>query len=169
MVLFINAWICKGHFDESDTWKLLVPEELRKGLIYSDHDIPNSAHSGVARTLERIRRYFYWPGMASDVKKYIQCCELCKTSKTPISPLRPPMGKRIVTERPFQRLYIDLIWPLPRFKAGNVGILVILDHFSIFVFLSPLRKLVAKPIIKYLRNDVFSCFGVPELVVTDNG
>lgn len=159
----------RGDFDESDSWKLMVPEELRKDVIYVAHDTPNSAHSGVARTLERIRRYFYWAGMVSDVKKYIMSCELCKTSKTPSTILRPPMGQRTETERPFQRLFIDLIGPLPRTKSGNIGILIILDHFSKFVFLKPLKKLISKPILEYLRNDVFSCFGVPEVVLTDNG
>ncbi|KNC32285.1 hypothetical protein FF38_12919 [Lucilia cuprina] len=82
-----------GELDESESWKLLVPKELRRDVIYSAHDVSNSAHGGIAKTLERVRRFFFWPGLATDVKTYILNCELCKTSKTPTSTLRPPLGK----------------------------------------------------------------------------
>lgn len=168
---FIYKRTCSSAevLEDSDSWKLLVPEELRSKVIYASHDIPNAAHGGIGRTLERIRRYFYWPGLVKDVKTYIQNCEMCKTSKTPTTILRPPMGQMIKSDRPFQRLYIDLIGPLPRTKSGNIGILIILDHFSKFTFLRPVKKFATKPITDYLRSEIFNCFGVPEVIVTDNG
>lgn len=87
----------------------------------------------------------------------------------PSSILRPPMGQMIETKRPFQRLYIDLIGPFPRTRSGHIGILIILDHFSKFSFLKPLKKLVSKPIISCLRDEIFMCYGVPEVIVSDNG
>lgn len=104
-----------------------------------------------------------------DVKRYIQECESCKTSKAPNKILRPLMGNRPESERPFQLLYIDLIGPFPKTRDGNIGICIVLDHFSKFTFLKPLRKFCAKQIIKFLRDDVLFCFGVPEIIVSDNG
>lgn len=95
--------------------------------------------------------------------------ELCKTSKARTNVLRPPMGKMVDTQRPFQRLYMDLIGPFPRSKKGHIGILIILDHFSKFTFLKPLKKLVSGPIISFLKDDIFNCYGVPEVIVPDNG
>lgn len=94
---------------------------------------------------------------------------MCKTAKTLTTILRPPMGQIVSTERPFQRFYIDLIGPLPRTRAGHIGILIVLDHFSKFTYLKPLRRFVSKEIINYLRAEIFNCYGVPESVVTDNG
>lgn len=102
----------RGDTDRSMDWKLLVPEGLRLKVLYGAHNPPNSAHGGIFKTLDRIRRYFYWPGMVADVKRYIAECELCKTSKVPNYTLRPPMGKAAETCRPFERLYVDLIGPL---------------------------------------------------------
>lgn len=110
-------------------WRLLVPTSLRKDVIYSAHDIPTADHGGIAKTAERIRRYFYWPGLMKDVKGYINNCNLCKTSKSPNMILRPPMGETVKSERPFQRLYLDLFGPFPRTKKGHIGILIVLDHF----------------------------------------
>lgn len=156
-------------FDETTQWKLVVPNELRTNVIYTCHDPPSSGHAGVAKTLNKIRRYFYWPRMVVDVKRYVQNCELCQTSKTPNRNLRPLMGNMATSDRPFQRLYIDLIGPFPRTKQGNIGICIILDHFSKFTFLKPIKKFESKHIIKILKEDVFHCFGVPEVIISDNG
>lgn len=59
-----------GSTDESDCWKLYVPTELRQDVIYTAHDIPSSSHGGVAKTIERIRRYFFWPRLVADVRDY---------------------------------------------------------------------------------------------------
>lgn len=168
-IIYKRTEFSNGEENESYLWKIWVPKELRGKVTYSAHNMPTSGHGGIARTLERIRRYFYWPGLVSDVRHYIQRCELCKTSKTPTTILKPPMGQMVETERPFQRLYVDIVGPLPRSKAGYVGILIILDHFSKFTFLKPLKKLVTKPIVDYMQSEIFNCFGVPEVVVSDNG
>lgn len=167
--IYKRAKFSDGGIDQSSSWKLLVPTELRNQILYAAHNLPQAAHGGIAKTAARIRKFFYWPGMLIDVHKYVINCDLCKTSKIPNSILKPPLGQMVETERPFQRLYVDLIGPFPRTKHGHIGILIILDHFSKFTFIIPLKKFISKPIVNYLRNDIFNCYGVPEIVVTDNG
>lgn len=158
-----------GNEDQSESWKLVVPFELREQILKSAHDVPSAAHGGIAKTVERVRRHFFWPGLMAQVRNYVLECELCKTSKTPTQVLRPPMGQMAESVRPFQRLYIDLIGPFPRTKKGNIGVLIILDHFTKFTFLAPLKKFNSKLIIEYLKERIFDCFGVPETMVSDNG
>jgi len=79
------------------------------------------------------------------------------------------MGAQVQSDTIFQRLYLDFIGPFPRSKSGNIGILIILDHFSKFTFLKAVKKFNTKVIISILRDEIFSCFGVPETVVSDNG
>lgn len=153
----------------NDCWKLLVPEALRQSVISSAHDQPSSAHCGTAKCLDQIRRRFYWPSMVIDVRDYVSKCEVCRTTKYPTHSLKPPMGARVVSERPFQRLYLDFIGPFPRTKKGNVGIFIILDHFSKFTFLKAVKRFTSKVAIEILREEIFSCFGVPETIVSDNG
>lgn len=150
------------------SWKLFVPESLRKMVITSAHDQPSSSHCGMFKCLERIRRKFYWPNMVVDVRDYIRNCDIYKTTKYPTSSLKPPMGKRVQSERIFQRLYVDFIGPFPRTKSGNIGIFIILDHFSKLTFLKPVKKFNSTIIISILKDEIFSCFGVPEVVVSDN-
>lgn len=64
---------------------------------------------------------------------------------------------------------MDFLGPYPRSKTGNIGIFVILDHFSKFPIIKAIKKFSAGEICDYLITNVFSLFGVPEYVVTDNG
>lgn len=90
-------------------------------------------------------------------------------TKAPNTVLRPPMGKAAETQRVFQRLFIDFLGPYLRSKAGNIGIFIVLDHLSKFVFLKPVKKINTEAVVKYLEGDLFMTFGVPETIVSDNG
>jgi len=45
----------------------------------------------------------------------------------------------------------------------------VLDHYSKFVFLKAVKKFTAEVVIKYLQQDLFHTFGVPETIASDNG
>lgn len=79
------------------------------------------------------------------------------------------MGKLVVTNRPFQRLYVDLLGPYPRSKQGHIGILIVLDHMTKFHWLFPLRKFSSCAIQDNLLKHIFHVFGVPEIILSDNG
>jgi len=44
-----------------------------------------------------------------------------------------------------------------------------LDHYSNFVFLKAIKKQMAEVITKYMEQDLFHTFGVPETIISDNG
>lgn len=107
--------------------------------------------------------------MASIVNDFVKSCMVCKESKAPNITLRPQMGEQTIVERPWQRLYTDLLGPYPRSKAGNTTLLIVLDQYSKFVLLKPLRKASAIEITNFLKHEVFHMFGVPESIWSDNG
>lgn len=154
--------------DES-VWKLWVPTELALQMITRAHVPPLSAHRGISKTADFLQRYFYWPGMVKDVRDFVSRCEVCKEVKAPNQTLRPVMGKQFVVDRPWQRIYTDLLGPYPRSKRGNTHLLIVLDQFTKFVLIEPLRKADAASIISYLERYVFHLFGVPESILSDNG
>lgn len=154
---------------EEGVWRLWVPTELVQSLISQAHDPPMSSHGGIAKTIDRLTKLYYWPRLATDVKKYVLACEVCKETKPPNYVLRPAMGQRFSTERPFQQLYVDLLGPYPRSKAGNTFIFIVLDQYSKFVLLKPLRNATTAEIVQYLEREIFHLFGVPETILSDNG
>lgn len=120
--------------DDLKTWKLWVPSDLRKPLISSAHIPLTKSHGGISKTLYTIRKRFYWPQLALDVKLFIESCESCKCSKSSNTTLRPEMGKIIETHKPFQHVFVDLLGPYPRSKNGNTKIFICLDQLSKFFF-----------------------------------
>lgn len=154
--------------DRSD-WKLWVLSDLTHDLISRAYNPPLAAHGGVVKTLDRLKINFYWPNMATDIREYKRKCDTCKTTKAPNIVLRPFMGDQREVSAPFQRLYIDLLGPYPRSKAGNVSLLIVLDQFSKFVFLKPLKKADTTNIVRFIESDVFHIFGVAESILSDNG
>lgn len=71
--------------------------------------------------------------------------------------------------RPFQRLYIDLLGPYHRSKSGFIGLLIVLDHFSKYHWLCPLRKFSSVAIKDFLLGQIFHVYGIPETIVSDDG
>lgn len=154
---------------DSTIWKLWVPEAMRLPLIKSAHLPPMAAHCGIGKTLERLKRFFYWPGITVDVRNTIKECETCSETKAPNITLRPPMGQQMSSERPFQFIYSDLLGPYPRSRKGNTYILVVLDKFTKFVLLHPLKKASASEVATFIEQHFIQMFGVPETLYTDNG
>ena len=166
---FVYKRLFSGDIVQQSVWRLWIPSSLTETVISNAHDPPTSAHGGFAKTLDRIKRYFYWPRMANQVLEYVRSCDVCKETKAPNTTLRPPMGKQLSVERPFQHLFIDLLGPYPRSKHGNSYLLIVLDQFSKFVFLNTFRQANAQNIVAYLSSVVFGLFGVPESILSDNG
>ncbi|KAL0444649.1 UNVERIFIED_CONTAM: hypothetical protein Slati_2187600 [Sesamum latifolium] len=62
---------------------VFVPPESHLGpsLIGEFHSTPFEGHSGAKATLARLSATFYWPHMASDVKRFLAECSTCQYNK----------------------------------------------------------------------------------------
>lgn len=167
--VYVRTQPRRGLVSDHTCWRLWIPATLVQSVIASAHNPPLASHPGVGKTIEKLKRAFYWPKMAADIKTYIGECGVCKESKAPNVSLRPLMGQQIPVDRPWQRVYVDLLGPYPRSKSGNTTLLIVLDQFSKFVLLKPLKKATAIEITRFLEQNVFHMFGVPETVWSDNG
>lgn len=150
------------HFE----WKLCVPNELRTKVLQQEHD--NQLHIGFEKTLDRLKKTYFWPRMASDTKKYIQKCVICRESKPSNVSQHPEMGHLRLTTKPFQIIAIDYIQSLPRSKSGNTHLFVIIDLFSKLCLLVPVKKISAELTIRILENQWFRRYSVPEYIISDN-
>jgi hypothetical protein len=120
------------------------------------HDSALGAHLGVSKTLRRISRVFYWPKQRKDVAEYVRKCLPCQQAK-PEQDARVGKHQAQVVTRPLERVFIDFVGPLVRSKRGHTAILVVLDGFSKFVALYPVRECTA--IVEILWKRYFPSFG----------
>lgn len=159
----------KASKSNQSVWKLWIPKSLANSVIQSDHDPVVCTHCGTGKTLKLIRRNFYWPGIVTQVRDYVSQCEVCMETESPNITLKPPMGLRAESSLPFERLYVDKLGPYPRSKQGHIGLFIVLDHFSKFHWVCPLKKFRSKDTIEFLQDQIFFAYGVPEIIISDNG
>lgn len=154
--------------DTRFSWKRYVPKTEREEVI---KDIHEKAHLGFEKTLSSIREKYFWPRMSTQTKSYCQNCTVCQTSKaTNVNTTAPLVAQKKVADYPWQFITMDYVGPLPASGKGrNTCLLVITDVFSKFVLIQPFRQATSESLVPFVENMVFQLFGVPEIVLTDNG
>lgn len=153
----------------SDSWKLVVPKPDRLRVMTSAHVPPTSGHMGIYKTFSRIAERYYWPCMRSDVSKFVRRCNVCAAHKPSQEKPTDRMVPHAKANRPWEIISTDIMGPLPKSKHGNSFILVVTDYLSKFPIIFPLRKATTDAIVRKIENEVFLIFGVPRVLICDNG
>ncbi len=90
-----------------------------------------AAHQGVVRTAALIKRHFYWPKMQKDVEAWCKRCMTrgcCKAAVGGHGELQQPRHGAFN-----ERVLVDLIGPLHRTDHGSEYIVMMQDHFTIWI------------------------------------
>jgi hypothetical protein len=58
-------------------------------------------------------------------------------------------------------VFVDFVGPMVRSRAGNQAIFVILDGFSKFVAMYPVRRITTKVVVDILLKRYIPTFGLP--------
>ena len=147
-------------------FRALVPKAMRSRVMKLAHDHPTSGHLGRGRTTEKIRQHFLWPGMYADIRRYCTSCDLCQRRHRPAPKQRAPMVTEVASQ-PFHRIAID-ITEMPVSVNGNRYAVVIMDYFSKFVRVYPVRRQDAETVTTVLLDWVYD-MGVPSKIHSDQG
>jgi hypothetical protein len=54
---------------------------LKIDVLVEHHDSLMGGHMGIDKTLEKIARLFWWPGMHIDIENHVRTCHACQVSK----------------------------------------------------------------------------------------
>ena len=134
----------KLFLKKNGTTHLVVPSDHRKETVKKYHE--HHCHIGIQKTLSLIKMRFFWPRMEETVKDVINSCRLCSFNKQSASTNKAPLVSTKVGE-PFERIAVDLTGPFLTTSKGNRYILGIIDHFSKFSMLIPVKD-AARPVAK---------------------
>lgn len=168
----LYKFVGKRYFNLDDTgseWKEVVPKDIRKTVIHDHHDIPTAGHGGVTKTTYRVAEKYYWPSMKQDIAKYIQHCKICIATKPEQKSRAGHLLGRPSVSKPWETICVDLVGPLPRTNRGYMYILSVVDYFSKFCLFFPLRTATSVNIVRIIEEHVYLLFGVPRVLVCDNG
>ncbi|XP_073942510.1 cactin, spliceosome C complex subunit [Choristoneura fumiferana] len=146
--------------------KWVVPKTARFQLCRLNHD--DIGHFSIDKTLEKIKQDFWFPKMRRFITKYVRSCIECAYSKEPSGPKEGLLHPIHKVDRPFDTVHIDHLGPFVRSAKGHSYLLVLVDGFTKFSLLKPLRNLKSKLTIRALE-DIFTTFGYPSRLISDRG
>lgn len=106
--------------------------------------------------------------MNAFVRKYVNACLNCLYYKRTGGQKQGKLHSIEKTPIPFHTLHVDHVGPFERSRKGNRYLLVIVDGFTKFTMIEPVKDTKAKRAAKILL-DVVHLFGVPHRVITDRG
>lgn len=154
---------------DTDNWKEVVRKGDRKKVMEQMHEPPLAGHMGILKTYKRLSEKFYWPKLKCDVARYVRSCSKCAAHKGDQGGPKGLMTSQPTAVRPWEIIATDLMGPFPRSNSGHRFILVVVDLFSKFTLSFPLRSSTGPMVTKKLEENVFLLFGVPRLLLCDNG
>ena len=151
-----------------DELQVLLPQSLRSAVLESLHGGPTGGHFGPEKLLAECRARFYWDHMETDVRDFCQQCLRCEGRNRPVPAPRAAMG-RLHASRPFEVVGLDILTGLPATPSGNRHLLVVVDFFSKWAEVFPLKDLSAATVASVFVDEFIARFGCPERVHSDQG
>jgi hypothetical protein len=151
--------------------KVYVPDDpdIRREVVRLHHDTPHAGHTGVFKTTELVTRNYWWPGMTTYIKKYVDTCDKCLRKKT--FPRKPPGPMKTIPthERPWETITNDFIVQLPT-SRGKDAIWVVADHTLKEAHFIPITSDIdTEGTIELYINHVWKLHGLPKKMISDRG
>ncbi|GFS41054.1 transposon Tf2-9 polyprotein [Trichonephila inaurata madagascariensis] len=144
---------------------IVTPKAMEAELIKLIHE---NGHFSVAKTEEIVKQEFFIPNLTNVVKKVIVNCVPCilankKTGKkegflNPISKVNIPLST----------YHVDFIGPLPSTNKSYQHVLTVVDAFTKFTWLYPVKTVSAENALEKLKLQQ-KTFGNPVRIITDRG
>lgn len=138
-------------------YRVIILNKLKAVILTELH----ASHAGIVEMKATARSFFWWPGMDKEIEEIGSTCRDCievkdNPSKSEINPWKWP-------EKPWQRVHTDFIGP---YKGYDF--LLLIDAKTKWPEVLLMKSTTASKTVDAFRK-VFSQFGLPLQVVSDNG
>lgn len=148
--------------------KLVIPRTLIEEVLQLCHDSSIANHAGFHTTLTRVKKNYFWPNFYKHIRNFIQSCQSCVKQRGFRKTARAPLQRIPIANRPFEKIAMDAMGPLPRTPSNNTHIIVISDYFTRWPEAYPVPDLTTETVIKVLQQFI-ATHGIPEHLITDRG
>ena len=150
-----------------DNSVLSIPKKCdRMGIIKEIHS--KFGHLGIQGMKPIFKDIFYWYGMDLDIATFVAKCALCQRFKHK-QKLRADVQGKLRANYPFEKVAIDIAGPLKMTRSGHKYLLALIDHFSKFPVLIPMKTVDSQAITEAIFTRWISLFGAPSSFHSDRG
>jgi hypothetical protein len=149
---------------------IYIPKDttLRRNIVRTYHDHLAVGHPGHWKTFEIISCDYWWPGMSTFIKEYVDGCVVCQSTKTRPRTQVPLQPNQIPTDI-WGIITMDFITDLPLSKGYN-SLFVVVNRLSKATILSPCNKTItAEETSRLYLANVWRRTGLPCQVISDRG
>ena len=146
--------------------KLCLGRSDVKGVLQEFHEGAIGGHFGRDITVARVREQFWWPTIWKDVADHVKTCDNCqrygpKEFHNALRPYQPVF--------PFEFIFLDFVVNLPSTPCKNRHLITMTEGLTKWVEAKAVKDANAATATKFLANEIVHRFGVPQVVITDNG
>ncbi|XP_065197162.1 uncharacterized protein LOC135828666 [Sycon ciliatum] len=134
--------------------RVVIPEGLRHSVMALAHE----GHPGQEAFQDSLRQRVWWPGLTKDASLYVERCSECWRRRTN----SPQDLLPTEIEGVWEKLAIDLV------SIEGHSVLSLIDYGSRYPILKVLSSTTTTAIVDEL-DEVFALFGLPSVLVSDNG
>jgi len=134
--------------------------EEAQSILWHCHSSPYGGHHNRDRTAAKVLQVgFFWPSIFKGAYDYVRRCDKCQRTRG-ISRRNETPLQNIMEVEIFDCWGIDFVGLFPS-SYGNIYILVAVDCVSKWVEAIATPKNDVRVVIKFLKKNIFSHFGVP--------
>ena len=137
--------------------RVVIPQKLQRKVLEELH----RDHPGIVRMKSLARSYCWWSHMDRDIEALVQACQPSQSIKN--VPSASPLHPWLWPSKPWVRIHVDFASPFQKRMF-----MLIVDAHSKWPEIIEMPSVTASKTIDELRK-LFSAYGLPEQVVTDNG
>jgi hypothetical protein len=140
---------------------------MRENLLKEKHSGGLVGHFSHDKTFTKLNESYYWPGMKTDVKRFVDRCRICQHSKgrKQNAGFYQPMP---ILERSWEVISMDFVLGFPKTQRGVDSIFVVVDRFSNMAHFIPCQKTSdATHIENVFFKEVIRLHGLPKSIVSD--
>ncbi len=121
---------------------------------------------GRKKTCNKVIERMYRPGLKNKVIEIVETCDMCQKIKRNFSNAEMLISTPV---KPNQIITTEIGGPLKETERSNKYFIVIIDHFTKYVKIYPMKRIQAEDVAEIIVNIWLMTFGIPESILTDGG